>query len=184
MTTPTFRHLDDEVVHRGHIIDVAVARFAAADGQEFTRDVVRHPGAVAVLPLHDDGTVTLVRQYRGPIDAHLLEIPAGIRDVSGEDPRTTAVRELAEEVGLAADHLEHLCSFHTAAGNTDEEVHLYRATGLRDCDSEAQGPEEQAMTIERLPLGDAVAMVRDGGITDAKTIIAALLTAGDARTPG
>lgn len=172
-----FRHLGDEIVHRGHIIDVAVARFSTADGHEFRRDVIRHPGAVGVLPLHDDGTVTVVRQYRGPIDAELLEIPAGLRDVSGEDPELTAERELAEEVGLAADHLELLCSFHTAAGNTDELVHVYLASGLHEVDSDVQGVEEQAMTVERRSIDELVAAIERGEITDAKTIIGVLLVA-------
>jgi 8-oxo-dGDP phosphatase len=174
-----FRHVHDEIVHRGHIIDVAVARFEGSRGEEFTRDVIRHPGAVAVLPLHHDRTVTLVRQYRGPIDAQLLEIPAGIRDVAGEAPELTAGRELAEEVGLAAEHLEPLCAFHAAAGNTDELVQVFLATGLHEVDHDAQGPEEQAMTVERHPLDGLVDMVRRGDITDAKTIIGILLTASD-----
>lgn len=177
MSGPGFRHLDEEIVHRGHIIDVAVARFAADDGHEFHRDVIRHPGAVGVLPLHDDGTATLVRQYRGPIDAELLEIPAGLRDVSGEDPAVTAARELAEEVGLRADDLELLCSFHTAAGNTDELVHVYLATGLYEVESDLQGPEEQAMTVERRSIDALVSAIQQGEITDAKTIIGVLLVA-------
>lgn len=177
MTEHEFRHVDEQIVHQGHVFDVAVARFTASDGHEFHRDVIRHPGAVGVLPLHDDGTVTLVRQYRGPIDAQLLEIPAGLRDVADEAPELTAERELAEEVGLAADHLEPLCSFHTAAGNSDERVEVYLATGLHEVERDRQGPEEQAMTIERLPLDELVAGISDGAITDAKTIIGALLVA-------
>lgn len=177
MSGPAFRHLDEEIVHRGHIIDVAVARFAGADGQEFHRDVIRHPGAVGVLPLHDDGTVTVVRQYRGPIDAELVEIPAGLRDVDEEEPVRTAARELAEEVGLAADDYELLCSFHTAAGNTDELVQVFVATGLRDVDPDLQGPEEHAMTVERHPIDELVTAIERGEITDAKTIIGVLLVA-------
>lgn len=172
-----FRHLGEEVVHRGYAIEVAVARFAAPDGHEFTRDIVHHPGAVGVLPLHDDGTVTVVRQYRAPIGTDLVEIPAGIRDVEGEDPAVTATRELAEEVGLAARSVERLGEFHVAAGLTDEVVHLYLATDLTDVGSDEQGPEEQAMTVERHPLDDLVAMVQRGQITDAKTIITTLLVA-------
>ncbi len=174
---PAFRRLDEEVVHHGHIVDMAVARFAGDDGHEFTRDVIRHPGAVGVLPLHEDGTVTVVRQYRAPIEAELIEIPAGIRDVSDEPLETTAARELAEEVGLAAATLEPLCSFHTAAGNTDELVHVFLATGLHEVGRDLQGPEEQAMTVERHPIDDLLAMVDRGEITDAKTIVGLLLVA-------
>ena len=177
MTSSGFRRIGEETVHSGRIIEVAVARFATADGDEFKRDVIRHPGAVGVLPLHDDGTVTLVRQYRGPIDGELLEIPAGIRDVTGEDPQLTAERELAEEVGLAAEEYELLSTFHPAAGNSDELVHIYLATRLRDVESAVHGPEEEAMTVERLPVRDLVAAIERGEITDAKTIIGVLLVA-------
>ncbi len=175
---PGFRKLAEDVVHRGYAFDVAVAEYEAPDGTSFTRDVVRHVGAVAVLPLHDDGTVTLVRQYRAPIDQRLLEIPAGLRDVADEPAERTAQRELAEEVGLVADEIEFLCSFHNAAGFSDEVVQVFLGTGLRQVESDVQGPEEQDMTVERLPLGDLVAMVGDGRITDAKTIIGVLLVHG------
>ncbi|MDZ7676340.1 MAG: NUDIX hydrolase [Acidimicrobiales bacterium] len=174
---PGFALLGEDIVHEGYAMSVVVARFGAPDGREFTRDVIRHVGAVAVLPLHDDGTVTLVRQYRAPIGQELLEIPAGLRDVADEDLELTATRELAEEAGLAAEAIEHLCSFHNAAGLSDEVVHVYRATGLSEVDRDAQGPEEQHMQVERHPLADLVAMVRQGEITDAKTVVGVLLTA-------
>lgn len=177
MSDHGFRRIDEEIVHHGHIVDMAVARFAGAEGREFTRDVIRHPGAVGVLPLHDDGTVTVVRQYRAPIEVELLEIPAGIRDVPDEALETTAGRELAEEVGLEAGSLELLCSFHTAAGNTDELVHVYLATDLHEVDRDQQGPEEEAMTVERYAVDDLVAMVERGELTDAKTIIGVLVVA-------
>ena len=181
MSGGTFRRTGEEIVHRGYAIEVVVARYQAPDGHEFTRDVVRHPGAVAVLPLHDDGSVTMVRQYRAPIEAELLEIPAGLRDVDGEDLLATAERELAEEVGLSATSFERLGAFHVAAGITDEVVHLYLATGLAHVDADNQGPEEEAMTVERHPLGDVVAMIERGDVTDAKTIISVLLVASRAR---
>lgn len=171
----SFRPVGEETVHEGHIIRVVVATFAGPGGDTFERDVIRHPGAVAVLPLHDDGTVTLVRQYRAPIDAHLLEIPAGVRDVEGEPAVATAARELAEEVGLEADAYEHLVSFHNAPGMSDEVVDVYLATGLREIDADAQGPEEEAMTIERHHLDDLAQMIAEGRLTDAKTVIAVAL---------
>lgn len=170
-----FRLVEEETVYDGYAMRVVVGTFQAPDGHRFTRDVIRHPGAVAVLPLHDDGSVTLVRQYRAPIDDHLLEIPAGIRDVDDEPPEQTASRELVEEAGLEADAFEHLVDFHNAPGMSDEVVHVYLATGLHQVASDAQGPEEEAMTIERHHLDDLVAMVADGRITDAKTVIAITL---------
>ena len=174
-----FRFVDEDEIYDGHVMRVVVGTFAGPDGRTFTRDVIRHPGAVAVLPLHDDGTVTLVRQYRAPLDRPLLEIPAGIRDVDGEPPEDTARRELAEEVGLAAERVEHLISFHNAPGMSDEVVDVYLATGLREVEADAQGVEEESMTVERHRLDDLVAMVRDGRLTDAKTVIAVALV--DAR---
>lgn len=171
----SFRRVSEETVHEGHIIRVVVGTFEGPDGDTFERDVIRHPGAVAVLPLHDDGTVTLVRQYRAPIDAQLLEIPAGVRDVEDEPTEQTAARELAEEVGLEADTYEHLIDFHNAPGMSDEVVHVYLATGLRTIDSSAQGPEEEALSIERHPLDELAAMIADGRLTDAKTVIAVAL---------
>lgn len=170
-----FRRIGEETVHDGHIIRVVVGTYEGPDGDTFSRDVIRHPGAVAVLPLHDDGTVTLVRQYRAPIESLLLEIPAGVRDVVGEPTETTAARELAEEVGLEADTYQHLIAFHNAPGMSDEVVDVYVATGLREIASAAQGPEEEAMSIERHQLDDLVEMIADGQVTDAKTVIAVAL---------
>jgi len=170
-----FRLVGEEPVYEGYAMRVVVGRFEGPDGHPFTRDVVRHKGAVAVLPLHDDGTVTLVRQYRAPIDDLLLEIPAGIRDVADEPREETASRELAEEVGLAADRIEHLISFHNAPGLSDEVVDVYLATGLREVEPSAQGVEEESMTVERHHLDDLAAMIADGRLTDAKTVIAVAL---------
>jgi 8-oxo-dGDP phosphatase len=170
-----FRAVEEDTVYDGYAMRVVVGTFAGPDGDTFTRDIIRHPGAVAVLPLHADGTVTLVRQYRAPIDSLLLEIPAGIRDVAEEPREETARRELAEEVGLSAEHLEHLVSFHNAPGMSDEVVDVFLATGLADVDRDAQGVEEQAMTIERHHLDDLGAMIADGRLTDAKTVIAVAL---------
>src|SRR3954453_11916746 len=103
---PSFRHLGDVEVHHGHIWNVVVANFEAPDGEHFRRDIVRSPGAVAVVPITvaPDGTttVTLLRQYRAPYARELIEVPAGMRDVSGEPAEETGRRELIEEAGLAA----------------------------------------------------------------------------------
>lgn len=174
----TFTKVADTQVHRGFRFTVNQVRFRAADGTEFDRDVVRHPGAVAVVPLHDDDTVTLVRQFRAALEGDLLELPAGLRDVTGESDQRTAERELIEEVGLAADHFEPLVTFHNSPGFCDETVGVFLATGLHPVDDDRQGIEEQHMTVERLPLHEALAMIADGRITDAKTIIGLTLTAG------
>jgi ADP-ribose pyrophosphatase len=153
------------------------ARFRAPDGGEFERDIVRHPGAVAVVPWHDDGTLTLVRQYRASLEHDLLEVPAGVRDVHGEPDVRTAERELAEEAGLAASSMERLVTLHNAPGMSDEQITIFLAQGLVAVAGDPQGEEEQAMTIERVALADALDMIDDGRITDAKTMVGVLLLA-------
>ena len=161
----------EEVIHRGHVISLAVGRFAAPDGEIFERDVVHHPGAVSVVPLHADGTVVLVRQYRAAIDRELLEVPAGKRDVHGEDPAVTAHRELAEEVGLRAGRVEKLAEFYNSPGFCDEHSYVFLALDLEEVTSDAQGPEERHMTIEQIALAEVPALIASGEISDAKTII-------------
>jgi 8-oxo-dGTP pyrophosphatase MutT (NUDIX family) len=177
-----FRLVGEREVHRGHIWRVVVGTFEGPDGATFERDLVRSPGAVSVVPVLFDpeGTpsVVLVRQYRATLDAALTEIPAGMRDVAGEPPETTARRELAEEVGLAAGYLELLTVFTNSAGMTDATTHVYLATGLTRVPASAHGPEEEAMTVVQVSLADALAEVEAGTITDAKTIIGLLLAAG------
>ncbi|MEX2292268.1 MAG: NUDIX hydrolase [Acidimicrobiales bacterium] len=173
----SFTKIADQQVHAGFRFTVNEVRYRAEDGSEFDRDVVRHAGAVAVLPLHDDDSVTLVRQFRAALDDELLELPAGMRDVAGEADVHTARRELMEEAGLDAARLEHLVTFHNSPGFCDETVGVFLATGLQAVPDARQGIEEELMTVERIPLADALEMVRDGRITDAKTIIALTITA-------
>jgi ADP-ribose pyrophosphatase len=167
----TFERLDEELVHRGHVIELYRCRFRAPDGSVIERDVVRHPGAVSVVAVDDQGSVVLVRQFRAPLDREMLEIPAGKRDVPGEPLEDTARRELAEEVGLASDHLEPLVTFHNSVGFSDEESHVFLATGLREVGHDRDGPEEQHMEVVRVPLTSAPELIANGEITDAKTVI-------------
>jgi 8-oxo-dGDP phosphatase len=171
-----FRVVSERTVWTGLRIAAAMRDVVGPDGSHHEREVVHHPGAVGVVALHAEGAVTLVRQYRAPIDRMLWEVPAGLRDVEGEDPATTAARELAEEAGLAAGSLEHLVTFHNSPGFCDEQVILYLATDLSEVPDDRQGIEEQHMEVARVPLAEALAMVDDGRITDAKTVIALLAT--------
>jgi ADP-ribose pyrophosphatase len=166
-----FRHLRDTVVHEGAVITLCRSEFESPDGERFERDVVRHPGAVSVVPLLDDGTVVLVRQYRAALDQMVLEIPAGKRDVADEPLETTAHRELVEEVGLRAGRLEPLATFHNSIGFSDEESHVFLGTELSEAPMDRQGIEEAHMDIVRVSLADTPAMIADGRITDAKTVI-------------
>jgi ADP-ribose pyrophosphatase len=177
-SSPAFRHLGDRLVYKGHIWHVSVGTFEAPDGERFERDVIRSPGAVGVVPVlfEDDAPlVVLVRQYRGPLDRQVLEIPAGMRDVPDEAPEVTAQRELIEEAGLSAGRLDYLTHFYSSAGMTDSILHVYLATELSPVERDLHGPEETHMEVLRIPLADAVDMVVRGEIHDAKTVIGLLL---------
>jgi 8-oxo-dGDP phosphatase len=174
---PFRREDDEEVLFEGERFTTSRIRMTGPDGEVHEREMVHHPGAVAVVPLHADHSVTVVTQYRAPLDAEVIELPAGLRDVEGEPEPDTAARELVEETGLEAERLEHLVTFHNSPGFSDETVTVFLATGLREVEHDRQGPEEQHMTVSRLPVSETVAMIRDGRITDAKTIIGLLLVA-------
>jgi 8-oxo-dGTP pyrophosphatase MutT (NUDIX family) len=166
-----FGHVGDDVLHEGHVISLVRSHHTAPDGSTFEREVVRHPGAVSVVPLHADATVTLVRQYRAALDVDLLEIPAGKRDVPHEEPALTAARELEEEVGLHAERLELLAEFVNSAGFSDEWSYVFVGVGLSPIDQDRQGLEEQHMTVERVALDDVPALIAARELIDAKTII-------------
>ena len=119
--------------------------------------------------------VVFVRQYRGPLDRYVLEVPAGMRDVPDEPPEVTARRELIEEAGYSAGRLDYLTQFYSSAGMTDSVLHLYVATELSPVERDLHGPEETHMEVLQLPLTDAVDMVGRGEIHDAKTVIGLLL---------
>jgi ADP-ribose pyrophosphatase len=175
-----FRRLDESVAHQGHVWKVVTAEFEAPDGQRFTRDIVRSPGAVGVVPVVFDAegnpSVVLVSQYRPPYEEVVLEIPAGMRDIAGEDTAAVARRELAEEAGLAAGRLEQLVAQYPSPGMTDSVLTIFLATDCTAVPTDRQGVEEDFMDIVHLPLDDAVAMILDGQIRDSKTISGLLLT--------
>src|SRR5512134_550182 len=162
------------VLFRGLVVDIEQMEVKVGEKGWHLYQVVRHPGGVGLLPLHDDGTVTLIRQLRPALDADLLEIPAG-RLHRGENPAACGLRELAEETGLAAAILEPLGIFHPSPGVLDEVIHLFLARGLSQGNPE---PEQyEAIESVRLPIDDALKMAKDGRITDGKTIAALLRAA-------
>ena len=178
--TGTFRRRSEIVLHEGYVWNLAQVEFEAPDGSTFTRDIVRSPGAVGVLPLVFDAegnpSVALVSQFRPPYECNVLEIPAGMRDVDGEDTADVARRELIEEAGLAAGQLDLLTEIMPSPGMTDSITTLYLATDCRPVPHDRHGPEEEHMTLLHLPLGDALAMVERGEIADAKSVVALLMT--------
>jgi ADP-ribose pyrophosphatase len=176
LPSANFHKVAERPVYQSKLLDIAVGTFEGPDGQRFDRDVVHHPGAVVVVPVDDEtGEVILVRQYRAPLDAELLEVPAGKRDVKGEPTEITAVRELAEEAGLEAGRLELIGHFYNSPGFSDEESWCYLARDLRDVPDARHGIEEQHMTVERYALTSIGAMVASGEIADAKTIVGLFL---------
>jgi ADP-ribose pyrophosphatase len=163
-----FQALGGETVYSGRLIDVRIERFRYPDGSEVSREIVRHRGAVGILA-YDEAEVWLVRQPREAVDdPDLLEIPAGRLDVEGEQPLEAARRELAEEIGRGASGWEHMLTYYTGAGFTDERVHLYAATDLYP--ASADSGEEERIELVRWPLGELDAAVAE--CRDAKTLIA------------
>lgn len=159
-----------EVVWEGRITRVRIDRFRYDDGKEAEREIVEHPGAVGVVA-HDAERVYLVRQPREAVDdPALLELPAGKLDKEGESPLDTAQRELAEEIGKGARSWQHLTSFYTSPGFTNEECHLFMATDLYDESSETD--EDERIEIVEVPLGQLDGTIRD--CRDSKTLIGLL----------
>jgi 8-oxo-dGTP pyrophosphatase MutT (NUDIX family) len=178
--SPAFRRVGDRQVHQGHVWRVVVADFEGPDGTRFQRDIVRSPGAVAVVPLVFDAegnpSVVLVEQYRPPYERAILEIPAGMRDVDGESTAETARRELAEEAGLVPERLDLLVELLPSPGMTDSVTTVYLATGCTPVARHLHGPEEEHSTLLHVPLAEAVAMIERGELADAKSVAGLLLT--------
>ncbi len=169
-----FRKVGERLIHEGFVIKVAEGSYVDPEGRLMQRDIVHHPGAVAVVPV-DGSEVVLVRQYRAAVEAEVLEIPAGKRDVDGETPETTAVREMEEEIGYTCGSLRSMATFYNSAGFSDELTHLFLATDLREVAHRPDGVEEEWMTVERVPTRAVAAMVARSEISDAKTLIGLLL---------
>jgi ADP-ribose pyrophosphatase len=171
--------IGSEVIHRGRYMTFRVDTIERADGSTGTRDVVGHPGAVAVLALDDDGRLLLVRQWRVPAGRALLEIPAGTLDVHEglvEDPEVAVRRELEEETGHRAATWRKLGEFWTAPGFASELMHLYLATGIIGAagDGRLTPDEDERLELRHLTLDEALDHVERGAIRDAKSILGIL----------
>jgi ADP-ribose pyrophosphatase len=171
-----FRITGSDVVARAGFLTLTEEHIRGPEGDEFTRVVVRHPGAVVVVPMIDDDTALLVRQFRVAVGTELLEVPAGKRDVDGEPPEETARRELEEEIGHRPGRLVKLAEFFNTPGFSDEYTHLFAAFDLEDLGTtDRVGPEERAMTVERVPLASVDELIASGRLRDAKSLIGLLL---------
>lgn len=154
-------------VYEGRIFDVCVDTIREGD-IEYKREIVVHRGSAVIVPLFDDGTIALVRQYRHAAGKYLLEVPAGSLD-EGEDPQTGALRELEEEIGYRAGKIEKIAEFYVSPGFLTEKMFVYLATELTETSQNLE--EDELIEIERLTFEQALDKIRSGEIEDAKTIV-------------
>lgn len=172
-----FAVLASQTLYVGRILALRRDQVLMPGGAASQREVVEHTGAVAVLPLHEDGSVVMVAQYRHPVGRRLLELPAGLLDTDGEDPVATARRELLEEVGITAREWAVLVDVVSSPGFSDEAVRVFLAQGLTETGRpEGHQDEEADLLVVRLSLADAVRRVLAGEIVNASTV-AGLLAA-------
>jgi len=181
------RLLSRERVYNGRIWDVVSDSFKlTADGDPLVRDYIEHPGAVAVLPMNDDGEVLLIKQYRHPVGMDLWEIPAGLLDVEGEDFLVGAARELAEEADLIASEWNVLVDFFNSPGSSSEAIRIYLARGLSAVPEDqrhVRTDEEAEIQFRWVDLDDAVAAVLDGSLHNPSAVVGILAVAA-ARASG
>lgn len=163
--------MKSERVYEGKIVNLRIDTVELPDKKYSKREIVEHPGAVGVVPLTDDGFLILVKQFRKAVEKSLLEIPAGKIEIN-EEPKETALRELAEETGYRADKMEYLFEFYTSPGFSNEKVYLFLATGLTE--GEASPEDDECIQIKKYKIKDLIEMVNRGEINDSKTIIAIL----------
>jgi len=155
-------------IYKGRIVNLNLETVTLPNGRTVELEVIHHPGAAAVVPLKDDHTVVLIRQYRHAVGGYIYEIPAG-KLHPGEDPRVCADRELEEEIGYRAATLERLTSIFTTPGFTDEVIHIYKGTGLTR--GTQRLAHDEVLEVLEVPLEKAIQLVQDGTIRDVKSIV-------------
>jgi ADP-ribose pyrophosphatase len=155
-------------IFAGKVLTLDIDTVTLPNGVTIDLEIIRHPGAAAVVPLKENGTVVLIKQFRHAAGGFIYEIPAG-KLHPGEDPMQCAARELEEEIGYVAGRLERLTSIFTAPGFTDEVIHIYKATGMTA--GRQQLDRDEVLEVLELPLEEAIRMIEAGTIRDAKTIV-------------
>ncbi|SFL81077.1 NUDIX hydrolase [Pelosinus propionicus] len=164
--------LASKIVFNGNLLNVFSDQVELPNGKKASREYIKHPGAVAIVPITKEGNIVLVRQYRYPIGKVLLEVPAGKLD-KDELPDKCALRELEEETGYVANNLKKMASIYTTPGFTDEIIHLYRAEDL--IFSKPSPDEDEFLDVETYTKEEIKEMIADGRINDAKSMLALLL---------
>lgn len=172
---PDPRTLSVETVYHGRLVEVELHQLEMADGVVSQRELIRHPGAVAMVPVDAEGRLLLVTQYRLAAGKRLLELPAGTLE-PGEEPGSAVVRELQEEVGKRPRRVEPMGGFFVAPGYTTEYIHLFLCTGLEE--SRLPGDDDEDIEVEVLTRAEALAAIETGEINDAKSVVGILRWAG------
>lgn len=158
-----------KTIYNGKIINVTLDTVICPNGKEASREIVRHPGGVAVVPVDEKGFVYMVEQYRIPYDEIILEVPAGKLD-KGENPDVAAIRELKEETGLSAENMQFMGSFYPTVGFCDENLRMYLATGLSE--GEDNPDEDEFVITRKIHIDELIKMIMENKICDGKTIAA------------
>ncbi|MDP4083791.1 MAG: NUDIX hydrolase [Bacillota bacterium] len=163
--------IHSENIYSGTVVNLFLEDVELPNGKTSKREVVKHPGAVAILAITDENKIVMVEQFRKAIEKTIVEIPAGKLE-KGEEPAECARRELEEETGYECKSLEHLLSFYTSPGFADEIIHLYIAKGLTKKENSALQDEDEFINLEELTLEEAISYIQDQKIYDAKTVYA------------
>jgi len=165
--------ISTEKIYDGKVIQLQVDEVTLPDGKKAKRELIKHSGAVAVIPITKDNKIVLVEQYRKPLEKPLVEIPAGKLEI-GEEPETAAIRELEEETGYTANNLSLITSFYSSPGFADEIVYIYITDELEKLDTPVEGDEDEFVEVHELTLDEAKQYVEEQRIHDAKTNYAIL----------
>lgn len=163
--------LHTEQIFSGRVISLQVEEVELPNGKTSKREIIKHPGAVAIIAITDDEKIVMVEQYRKALERNIIEIPAGKLE-KDEEPKGCAIRELEEETGYECENIDWLISFYTSPGFADELVHLYVATGLKKKIDAAALDEDEFVNVVEVSLGEAVELMKDQKIYDAKTAFA------------